>query len=374
MWKAIGAAAVVLMLLLGVLSGASGGAGSACGTSSGATGAVAAALPKSVGKWNADQVKMAAALVGVAHEMEVDQQATTVLVMTAMGESSLSNPEHGDAVDNTTIGVLQQGASYGTRADRLNPQKAARAFLTRLLGVDGWEGLEPSIAAHKVQRNADPYHYAPFWSDAQQMVSAVTGAASTSGCQVSGDQVELAKTLAAAWKNGSFTDTYHPQMVEQEILPIAQGTPKPGCQVDTRVLQLLVATLNEYGSVQISDMNRPCVGITTNCSTGSLHCKVPAVAIDFNAVGGNVLLGSGPANIDFLRWLSTVLPKGSQAGQVQCRPATTMPGIRQFEDGCSHQHIDLGSTTEPLNIGGGAGTSSDDHADHQNNDREGGAQ
>jgi hypothetical protein len=342
-----------VVLVMGVLLGAAGSsknAATACGVGSGDTATVAADLPKTVGTWNTGQVQMAARLVAAAHRMQVNQQATTILVMTAMGESSLTNLTHGDAVDNSTIGVLQQGAAYGPRADRLNPEKAAAAFLTRLLKVPGWETLEPTIAAHKVQINADPYHYAKFWSGAQEMVAAVTGKATLSGCSVSGDQVQLAKTLKDAWEKGTFTDTYHPQMVEQEILPIVDGTSKDGCQVDTRILQLLVAALNRYGSVQISDMNRPCVGIGTNCASGSLHCKVPAAAVDFNAVGGNVLLGSGKQNIEFLTWLNTVMPHGSQAGQVQCRPNTQLSNLRQFGDGCSHQHIDLGATTEPLNL------------------------
>lgn len=346
----ISAIVLVIGLLVGV-AGSSQGAGAVCGVGSAGTGTVVADVPDTVGTWKSAQVQMAARLAAAAHGMQVNQQATTILVMTAMGESSLTNLDHGDAVDNSTIGVLQQNAAYGARADRLNPEKAATAFLTRLLKVPGWEALEPTIAAHKVQINADPYHYAQFFTQAQEMVAAVTGATVSSGCDVSGDQVQLATTLAAAWKAGTFTDTYHPQMVEQEILPIVDGTAKPGCQVDTRILQLLVAALNKYGSVQISDMNRPCVGITTNCRTGSLHCKVPAVAVDFNAVGGNVLLGSGPATTEFLRWLDEVLPEGAQAGQLQCRPTLPLQHIRQFEDGCSHQHIDFGSSTSPLQIG-----------------------
>ncbi|MDF2915832.1 MAG: hypothetical protein K0S70_49 [Microbacterium sp.] len=354
MVKFVVGAVAVIVLFIGMLLGASGGgstAAAACGAGAGDTAAVTKDLPKKVGTWDTDQVKMAARLVGAAHEVKANEQATTIVVMTAMGESSLTNLNHGDAVDNTTIGVLQQDDSYGERADRLNPEKAAKAFLAKLVKVPDWETLEPTIAAHKVQVNAAPYHYAKFWTDAQQMVAAVTGAATTSGCDVSGDQVELAKTLKAAWVKGTFTDAYHPQMVKQEILPIVDGTTKDGCQVDTRILQLLVAALNKYGSVQISDMNRPCVGIGTHCESGSLHCKNPAVAVDFNAVGGNVLLGSGKQDIEFLQWLDTVMPKGSQAGQVQCRPNTPLENFRQFEDPCSHQHIDLGSTTEPLTLG-----------------------
>jgi len=334
------------------VAAASGGgpaAAAVCRAGSGSTGTVSGNLPDKVGQWNRDQLGVAAKLIAAAHEMKVNEQATTILVMTAMGESSLSNPNHGDAVDNTTIGVLQQGGSYGTRDQRLDIPTAAKAFLTRLLGVDGWESMEPTLAAHAVQGNADPYHYAKFFTQAQEVIKALTGKTVTSGCDVSGDQKELATTLAAAWKKGTFTDTYHPQTVEQEILPIVDGTIEPGCQVDTRILQILVAALNKYGSVQISDMNRPCVGIGIHCP-GSLHCKNPAVAVDFNAVGGKVLLGSGPADIEFLQWLNTIMPKGSQVGQVQCRPNTPLSNIRQFEDDCSHQHVDLGGTTDKLTL------------------------
>lgn len=328
-------------------------AAAACGTASGSTGSVSTKLPAKVGQWDRDQLQVAAKLIAAAKEMQVNQQATTIVVMTAMGESSLSNPNHGDAVDNTTIGVLQQNAAYGTRDQRLDIPTAAKAFLTKLLQVDGWESMDPTLAAHAVQGNADPYHYAKFFTQAQEVIKALTGTTVTSGCDVSGDQKELASVLAAAWKKGTFTDTYHPQMVEQEILPIVDGTTKPGCQVDTRIMQILVAALNKYGSVQISDMNRPCVGITTHCESGSLHCKNPAVAVDFNAVGGKPLLGSGPQDIEFLTWLNTVMPKGSQVGQVQCRPNTPLSNLRQFEDPCSHQHVDLGATTEALTLPAG---------------------
>jgi hypothetical protein len=353
----IGIVLTPILVLVGALylvtaSSSSASAVTACGTTSTTTTTVSDTVPAKVGSWDHDQLVIAAQLVDVAQKMKANTQATTVLVMTAMGESSLTDLGHGDAVDNSTIGVLQQGASYGTRAERLDVPTAAKAFLTRLLAVPGWASMQPTLAAHAVQGNADPYVYAPFWTDAQKVVAALTGTdvASTTGCSVSGDQTELATTLAAAWKAGTFTDTYHPQMVEKEILPIATGTTEPGCQVDTRILQLLVAALNKYGSVQISDMNRPCVGITTNCSTGSLHCKNPAVAVDFNAVGGKVLLGSGSADLDFLAWLNTVMPKGSQAGQAECRTDPVLSNISQFDDTCSHQHIDLGSTTTALSI------------------------
>ena len=87
----------------------------------------------------------------------------TVAVMTAMGESSLINVDHGDAAGPDSRGLFQQrdNGAWGTYADRMNPQTAATNFYTALLRVEGWETLPPTIAAHRVQRNADPNHYAP---------------------------------------------------------------------------------------------------------------------------------------------------------------------------------------------------------------------
>lgn len=35
--------------------------------------------------------------------------------------------------------------------------------------------MEPTIAAHRTQRNADPYHYERFWDDAVALVGALSG-------------------------------------------------------------------------------------------------------------------------------------------------------------------------------------------------------
>jgi hypothetical protein len=342
---------VVIVAAIVLFAGKPTSSPTACGIGTGGTPDLAGDVPKKIGRWDGDQLAVASQLVAVAREMKVNSQATAILVMTAMGESSLSNPDHGDAVDNSTIGVLQQGTSYGSRPERFDIPTAARAFLTRLVALPGWEEMEPTLAAHKVQINADPYHYAPFFAEAQEVVSGLTGEPTTSGCDVSGDEVQLATILANAWEEGTLTDPYHPQMVEQQILPIVDGTVQPGCKVDPRVLQLLVAALNKYGSVQISDLNRPCVGLSINCPI-SRHCKNPAMAVDFNAVGGKPLLGSGPANTEFLTWLDTVLPPGSQAGQGQCPARPVLANIAQFTDPCTHQHIDLGTTTAPLTLTG----------------------
>jgi surface antigen len=50
---------------------------------------------------------------------------------------------------------------------------SATNFFKALQAVEGWESLSPTEAAHKVQRNADPFHYEKYWADAVQIVAAV---------------------------------------------------------------------------------------------------------------------------------------------------------------------------------------------------------
>jgi hypothetical protein len=311
-------------------------------------------LPESVGSWSKPQLEVAAQGLTAAHNLGVNRKAATILIMTGMGESSLEVKTHGDAVDNTTIGWLQQGEYYGPVEARLSIVTSTNAFLTRLLGVEGWDTMEPTLAAHAVQINQDPFHYREMWDDAEQVVAALTGTGGQA-CEVTGDdQVQLAKTLMEAYNAGNFTDHGEPGLIEAEIGPIAEGKEiSEECRVDVRLLQVLVLTVQKFGSVGISDMNRPCIGSSLNCP-GSAHCYSPATAIDFVSLGGEGLSGANQASINLLLFLDAIVPTGSQAGQSDCRAGagTSIETVHfgQFPDGCHHLHIDLRKTTDPLTI------------------------
>lgn len=138
---------------------------------------------------NTAQVEIAQTIIKVGRVKRLPERAQAIAVMAAIGESSLTNVAHGDAARNDTIGVFQIGPEHGAYDDRMDPAWAAGNFYKRLVAVDGWEQLEPTIAAHRAQRNADPNHYTRFWPQAQKLMSAITGssgemvAASTSdGC------------------------------------------------------------------------------------------------------------------------------------------------------------------------------------------------
>ena len=139
-------------------------------------------LPAQVGPYKGDQVANAAVIITAGQAMGLDAKAITIGVMTAMGESHWSTSTAGLGPDPGPVPAAGNGA-WGSYEERMNPTIASTSFFKALNADPGYLSLEPTIAAHKVQRNADPYHYAPYWPDAVLMVSTLT--ADPSCCRAS---------------------------------------------------------------------------------------------------------------------------------------------------------------------------------------------
>lgn len=134
-------------------------------------------MPAQVGNYKGDQVLNGAYVIKAGQALSLDAWTITVGVMTAMGESSLINIDHGDTAGPDSRGLFQQrgNGAWGSYADRMNPTTAATNFFKAMIAVPGYHLVDPTIAAHRTQGNADPYYYAPFWPQAVQMVSVLTG-------------------------------------------------------------------------------------------------------------------------------------------------------------------------------------------------------
>lgn len=153
-------------------------AAAACGPSGGAVAVDPASLPAGpVAGYSGVQLVNAAAVMNAAAALGLDARAQTIGVMTAMGESSLRVLDYGDLAGPDSRGLFQQrgDGAWGSYVDRMDPIISSRNFFWALMRVEGWETLEPTIAAHRVQRNADPWHYAPYWDDAVQVVETLSG-------------------------------------------------------------------------------------------------------------------------------------------------------------------------------------------------------
>jgi hypothetical protein len=101
------------------------------------------------------------------------QRAMDIGVMVGIGESNLQNLGYGDVAGPDSRGVFQQRSNWGTLAQRMDPYTAAHNFYIRMFHIVGWQSLAPTVVAHTVQGNANPNYYAPYFSRADRIVTAL---------------------------------------------------------------------------------------------------------------------------------------------------------------------------------------------------------
>lgn len=156
---------------------AAAGQATSCTAGAPAGGGPGAALPGSIGRFSGQQIVNAAQVIIAANDLGVDLRGQAIGMMTAIGESNLVNVNYGDLAGPDSRGLFQQRANgaWGSYADRMNPRIAATNFFRALLGVPGWQSMAPTLAAHAVQRNADPYYYTPYWGEGVQIVGVLSG-------------------------------------------------------------------------------------------------------------------------------------------------------------------------------------------------------
>ena len=162
-------------------------------------------LSSPVGRWKGDQIGNASAIISAGKDADVNQRGQTIAVMTAMGESSLKTLDHGDKAGPDSRGLFQQRTSWGTYSQRMDPKASATLFYKALLRVEDWATLVPTIAAHRVQRNANPSHYEQFWDDASVVVASITGQ-SPAATQSAVAPACSDDTIDASWASGQDCD------------------------------------------------------------------------------------------------------------------------------------------------------------------------
>jgi hypothetical protein len=138
-----------------------------------------------VADYHGEQLLNAAYIINAGSALDLDAQDQKIGVMTAMGESSLRVLDQGDAVGPDSRGLFQQrdNGAWGSYEDRMDPTTSATNFFRALMEVDKEEAIgdevdvarQMSLIAHATQRNADPYHYASYWSAAEKVFNALAG-------------------------------------------------------------------------------------------------------------------------------------------------------------------------------------------------------
>lgn len=142
------------------------------------------------GKIREEQIKNAKAIDAAAADVGLSGKASRIAIITAVGESTLLNIDHGDegaGVKNpdgsatTSKGLFQQQIStgWGTKEQVTDPDYATKSFLLgkdhkgnspALVAIPGWEDADPTNTIHQVQGNADPGHYKAYYSEADAVI------------------------------------------------------------------------------------------------------------------------------------------------------------------------------------------------------------
>ncbi|WP_421076953.1 M23 family metallopeptidase [Microbacterium sp. IO18] len=156
------------------------------------------------------QLTNAAYIMNAASALGMGRDAQIIGVMTAMGESSLQVLDNGDTAGPDSRGLFQQrdNGAWGSYSDRMDPTISATNFFKALQQVPNWASLPPTIAAHKVQGNADPYHYERYYPAAATVVGNLAG-----GGQAVCQGGNLAMPLNAGFQ---MTDDYGPRVAPVE--------------------------------------------------------------------------------------------------------------------------------------------------------------
>jgi hypothetical protein len=136
-----------------------------------------------------DQAQMnnAKKIVQAGQELGLSKRAFVIAVATSMQECNLYNlastripssydyPNEGSGSDHDSIGLFQQRPSsgWGSVAEIMDPNYAAKAFYKVLVNVPGWDGMALTYAAQRVQVSAFPEAYAKHEARAQAVVDAL---------------------------------------------------------------------------------------------------------------------------------------------------------------------------------------------------------
>ncbi|WP_225753822.1 hypothetical protein [Actinotalea sp. Marseille-Q4924] len=143
-----------------------------------------------------DQAETAALLSATTVHRGMPARAATIALATGLQESKLRNIDYGD---RDSVGIFQQRPSqgWGTVEQILDPVYSTNTFLDALARVDGYEELEITVAAQRVQRSGFPDAYAQHETRSRAWASGLTGwSAATVTCDLrepegSGDPAQL---------------------------------------------------------------------------------------------------------------------------------------------------------------------------------------
>lgn len=219
-----------------------------------------------------EQLVNAAHIMAAGASMGLTIRDQQIGVMTAIGESGLRVLDYGDAAGPDSRGLFQQrdNGAWGTYEERMDPYRSALSFFRVLAQLQGREAMEPTLVANAVQRNADPYHYRPFWEPAGLIVQGLAGiqpardaaSAATSPYEIGPVQPQTAAVAntvgpmfgirtVGGWRDPA-TEIYDPQGHPAGLaLDFMTNDIADGTAVGDRLADYLIANATELGVAYI---------------------------------------------------------------------------------------------------------------------------
>ncbi|GAB3981235.1 hypothetical protein V1634_28775 [Plantactinospora veratri] len=126
------------------------------------------------GYMSAYRVSCAREVVEAVQARGLASRAGVIAIATVIVETHLQNIS--EEVDHDSLGLFQQRASWGTRAQRLNPTWATDAFLNKMIRLypnNSWASAPVGEVCQAVQVSAYPDKYQVQAADAQIIVNAL---------------------------------------------------------------------------------------------------------------------------------------------------------------------------------------------------------
>ncbi|PWK48832.1 VCBS repeat protein [Actinoplanes xinjiangensis] len=126
---------------------------------------------KVAGDLDAYRVSCAREVIRAVRERGMPRRAAVIAITTVIVETEIRNIV--EKLDHTSVGLFQQQDWWGTEAQRLDPIRAANAFLNameREYPNDSWQNVAIGTVCQEVQESGFGDRYAPQVSDAGKIV------------------------------------------------------------------------------------------------------------------------------------------------------------------------------------------------------------
>ncbi len=230
-----------------------------------------------------EQTANAALIAAISDKRGLPARAATIAIATAIQESKLRNLTFGD---RDSIGLFQQRPSqgWGTREQILDPAFATNAFYDALVKVDGYENMEITKVAQRVQKSAFPEAYADHEQEGRILASTLRGHSPAGlGCQLKGVTRASDGAAVAADLNAQLGVT---AVQDGALLTVTA----PSVELAWAAGQWGVARAEAYGidRVQVADRvwNRSTGSSATQWDSGQAAATPTTVTIRIGAVQG----------------------------------------------------------------------------------------